>query len=319
MRRILIDSEFHAKVELFTDNLFSSAGGRFVNPNKGLERLKKSLFALEDNRRRKYLNKIIKDLPKLKKIKPNQFQECIKEFEAIIPYEEFRDDFAEKIISALRYDRLRETEYPNFIRQFTLKTCVYCNAMLTIVIDRQNTGKAKNNFEIDHFKAKSKYPFLAISYYNLFPCCGNCNRSKSKFDAEFNLYTENDTDLEAFSFSLTEECVVDYWSNLNPSNIQINFNTVNKNIEFLKNHNKLFHVQSIYDEQVDIAEELLQKSMAYNKASREGLVESFKSIFPDETMIKRLIIGNYTKPEEIHKRPMSKFTQDIARQLGLID
>ena len=41
-------------------------------------------------------------------------------------------------------------------------------------------------------------------------------------------------------------------------------------------------------------------------------------LFPDEAFIDKLIIGNYTTPEECYKRPFSKFTQDIARELKLI-
>jgi len=35
-------------------------------------------------------------------------------------------------------------------------------------------------------------------------------------------------------------------------------------------------------------------------------------------MFERFLIGNYTEPKEIHKRPMAKFQQDIAEQLGLL-
>jgi hypothetical protein len=70
---------------------------------------------------------------------------------------------------------------------------------------------------------------------------------------------------------------------------------------------------------MDIAEELVHKRMAYNKAYRFYLENDYKSkLFPDQAIINRLLIGNYDKPEDIHKRPMAKFTQDIAKQLGLI-
>ena len=35
-------------------------------------------------------------------------------------------------------------------------------------------------------------------------------------------------------------------------------------------------------------------------------------------MAERLLVGNYTRSKDIHKRPMTKFTQDIAKQLKLI-
>jgi len=37
-----------------------------------------------------------------------------------------------------------------------------------------------------------------------------------------------------------------------------------------------------------------------------------------KALINRLLIENYEKPSEIHKRPLAKFSKDIARQLHLI-
>jgi hypothetical protein len=33
----------------------------------------------------------------------------------------------------------------------------------------------------------------------------------------------------------------------------------------------------------------------------------------------RLIVGNYARESEIHIRPLAKFKQDIAKQIGLIE
>jgi len=34
--------------------------------------------------------------------------------------------------------------------------------------------------------------------------------------------------------------------------------------------------------------------------------------------VNRFILGTYDKPEDIHKRPLAKLTQDVAKQLGII-
>jgi hypothetical protein len=51
-------------------------------------------------------------------------------------------------------------------------------------------------------------------------------------------------------------------------------------------------------------------------------VLELKSLFKTEIFtdaeIERFILGNYVLPEEINKRPLSKFMQDIAREAGLI-
>lgn len=47
--------------------------------------------------------------------------------------------------------------------------------------------------------------------------------------------------------------------------------------------------------------------------------DSSTQIFPDEAFVVKLLIGNYSKSVEILKRPYAKDTQDIARQLKLIN
>ena len=39
--------------------------------------------------------------------------------------------------------------------------------------------------QFDHFYNKSKYPLLAISFYNLVPVCGTCNHTKGKNDVDY--------------------------------------------------------------------------------------------------------------------------------------
>lgn len=45
-----------------------------------------------------------------------------------------------------------------------------------------------------------------------------------------------------------------------------------------------------------------------------GLVTQLSSLFPDKTEIYRLIYGNYLNENEWNKRPLSKFTYDIAKE-----
>ena len=53
--------------------------------------------------------------------------------------------------------------------------------------------------QFDHWFPKKKYPLLAISFYNLIPCCTYCN-SSVKGDIEFanNLRTEDGADIEGY-------------------------------------------------------------------------------------------------------------------------
>ncbi|MCH3884394.1 hypothetical protein [Tenacibaculum aquimarinum] len=100
--------------------------------------------------------------------------------------------------------------------------------------------------------------------------------------------------------------------------VEINLETKNGDIELLQNHNTLFQIQKVYDSQIDVGEELIWKSKVNPKKYRNLLNKTFNKIFPDPSIIDRMIIGNYSKPEETFKRPLAKYTQDIAKQLKII-
>lgn len=79
----------------------------------------------------------------------------------------------------------------------------------------------------------------------------------------------------------------------------------------------VFDVQGIYDTQKDIVEELITKSEIYTKSYKESLINSFGEILNNTNISNRIITGNHMEPENIHKRPMARFMQDLAHQLGL--
>ena len=63
-----------------------------------------------------------------------------------------------------------------------VKFCPYCNAETVESFEFRRDGKlcvAKTAF--DHFYPRARYPFLALSLYNLIPTCNRCN-SKFKSD-----------------------------------------------------------------------------------------------------------------------------------------
>ena len=87
-------------------------------------------------------------------------------------------------------------------------TCYFCN--IEFINKFKNIdGKIKNGFTLDHYIDKGKYPFLALSLYNLIPSCYTCNSkvkgadeinnlspSSSKFDfderVKFRTFIKND-------------------------------------------------------------------------------------------------------------------------------
>tara|TARA_R110002050_G_scaffold7628_2_gene29188 strand:- start:1264 stop:2271 length:1008 start_codon:yes stop_codon:yes gene_type:complete len=334
MRKIKITKQLKNEVEDFNKNLFSTRDSRFELPIKRLKKLKNRLKGNSKLKRHyEYVDEIIISYPDILKADPSKMRALIKKFNKILlpsivastyPNNQNRY-FYKDVVYALRYEALRDKEFQKYLKSTNIKTCVYCNSQNTLVIEKIYSDKKKRRvidtqakLELDHYHSKSKYPFLATSFFNLYPTCGNCNKAKSDKDALFELYTYSD-ELDIFRFKIDDKSMLDYWINLDREELKIDLKPVlYADKKTLKNHNDLFQVQAIYDKQKDFGEELVWKAKVNPKIYRETMYKTFKSLFPDKTYIDRAIIGNYVKPEETFKRPMAKYTQDIARQLKLI-
>jgi uncharacterized protein (TIGR02646 family) len=69
---------------------------------------------------------------------------------------------------------IKASDYRGFrhhVRQDFRRTCAYC-------LFEETWAAGLENFELDHFRPKSRFPQLALSYYNLYWSCHVCNRLK---------------------------------------------------------------------------------------------------------------------------------------------
>lgn len=322
MRRIKNNQELEDKVKAFNVKLFKARRSDFVKPAKNLEELriekgKKKKYGLADANIVKYIKEIEKQYQVILSANSDKIDGLIGIFEAIIPAKSMTKKLHEAIVLAMRYDDLREKEFPQFLRELNIKTCVYCHSQSTLIVEKLTDGSLKALLQLDHKFPKSEYPFLCTSFYNLYPICGNCNLSKSKLESKFSLYTDTDY-LNILSFGLKDESIAKYWTSKKSRDLEITVTAETQDEELLEPYTKMFLIKEIYNMQIDIAEELVHKQLVYNGEYKETLVESFKALFPDQSMINRLIIGNYDKPEEMLLRPMAKFVQEIARDIDLI-
>lgn len=323
MRKIYVDKSLENKVENFAKNLFDNR--TFIKPKDKLEQLKKK-NGFKSTDKVKYIDKIIEKYEDILKAKPSEIKKLCKDFDDIIKAKNIKPKFWKEIVKCLRYEDYREKEYLEFANSLNFKSCFYCNSQLTTIIPieyhkskglKGQIKKRKATFELDHVKPKSKYPFLATSFFNLIPSCSICNKAKSDNEIEFNFFEEDITNLEFLKFELDKSSVQEYSKSKDKNDLKFNYSLsgADKN-----NYNNTFRIQEIYETQKDIIEELVYLKEIYNHGHKYSLMSILnkKGLFPDEAFIDRLVIGNYSKPNDLHKRPFSKFTQDIARDLKLI-
>lgn len=208
-------------------------------------------------------------------------------------------------------DAYKELDNHSFISKLEIDTCPYCNRNYIYSLSKS----AKIKPEIDHFYPKSLYPYFGVSFYNLIPSCETCNGLGVKAETDpfikkmVSPYLLKDDDYE-FTFDLTK---LDYLSPLDGnSSVDIKFSKqVDGNVE-------VFRLDSLYKLHGDHVLELIIKAeVNYNDKYREYLNE-YEGLTFSDAEIDRILIGNYTSLNQLHKRPFSKLYRDIALELGLI-
>lgn len=236
-------------------------------------------------------------------------------FKSIGEKDIYSKSFYETLVVEMRYDAIRKKEYAITLNNLGVRTCVYCNAEYMPIF--KINGKIKARLEADHFFPKDKYPFLCISFYNLLPSCPHCNKSKRDKHALFYLYTDNYHEISPFKFTLDEKSVIQYKMSFDSEKLKINIDSDDKKL--LENHNERFHIKDLYSSFKDEAEEIVWKSMIKNYSYMIHMKQSYKCIFGSMAVDRiRFLYGFYEKKKDVHKRPLTKMKQDIAKQLKIL-
>lgn len=114
----------------------------------------------------------------LRALPPGRICELVEWVQALVPdmskpeYKEFCDSLRRVFCyeTASRWLKSQKDVAP----YANVRYCPYCNADTVYAL---NIDGIPIRSDLDHFFPKDKYPFLAISIYNLIPACTRCNRS----------------------------------------------------------------------------------------------------------------------------------------------
>ncbi len=317
----IVETLFKQK-ELDVDALITSKKNEvenfMVTPTRIVDRQPKALPLSSEEVA--YLKLLTGEFEKIAFSDNSNLEKYKERFNKIIDSEAIKSNthklFRNELIKRMGYSDLRDDFYPKYFEQMGIRACVYCNSQFALTVEKLD-GTKSAKFQVDHYYPKSKYPCFSISFYNLYPVCGSCNNSKSSDDTvNFQLYSGNFKDFTKcqFYFEIEKESLVKYRVNGTQDALKIKFHE-----PATSGFNEAFAVEGIYNQQKDVAEEIVLKSIIYNKAYINQLRASLGKLYSHKgPMLSRLVVGNYVDVRDIHKRPMAKFTQDIARQVGLI-
>ncbi|MCH5311672.1 MAG: hypothetical protein J1E57_06930 [Prevotella sp.] len=257
---------------------------------------------------------------------PSEFENEIQTFSALLTPKETSKKikigirangifktFTEIIQETLCYKIIRNQVFPHFIRELNIKACVYCNSQYAVT-DEDNRGY----YQLDHWKPESKYPYLCVCFFNLQPCCASCNLNKRDDDREYHsIWNESNNDNELYRFKITSASLAHYILTHQTGDLKIQLDAVRRP-ELLAPLMDKLHINHLYDELKDVAEEVVWKRMAYDKGYYKALGHILRRIPFAQSEVNRFILGTYDNPNDIHKRPLTKLIQDVAKQLGVI-
>lgn len=323
MKHIIIDDKIVKMSQEFKTAL-DAHGGTYHAPKSNLLVLKNKLI---DGNQKIYVQKIIDKWDSLIVANHQEISSLINEFHAIISTNSIQDVkiqnnklLYKEIVDAMRYDYVQSTIYPNYILKLGIKTCVYCNAQYAFSVPGKNKYQ---NYELDHYYPKSKYPYLCTTFINLQPCCLKCNKIKSDRlpdpDKEeiFKLFVPKGTPDVPELFRINNASIARYLASAKSDDLEICFDYP-ENQKLKNGFEKFFHITRLYNAHKDVAEELIWKQKIYNNVIRDIYKQQFEALGFTDAQFTRFILGNYAQLEEVHKRPLSKMTQDIAKQLKII-
>ncbi len=130
-----------------------------------------------------------------------------------------------------KYERLnvvgkKRPKYPKPVAywlqsQLCVRVCPYCNRIYTTTL----YGKKRIRPDFDHFYPQSRYPYLAVSLFNLIPSCNICNKAKSDY-AEIKEDIIIETKKRTFTYRQKKSIIYPYDESYNELHMNISFRAI---------------------------------------------------------------------------------------------
>ena len=232
-----------------------------------------------------------------------------------------------KLTNAFAYKKFRTDGLNKIAVMINVKTCLYCNQNFTIVVGNSPDDKgeivmdnAQAFIQFDHFYDKSSFPFLSMSLYNLIPACPQCNHKKSNKSYSLALHPYVADYATQLTFKIKDPDAM-----TNPKFMKIDLMEVEiengGNME-LGNLMGNLAIKERYSRHLDIVKELeIAKYLQpyYEKIFFDSMPREIGDALSkfDSNLLRRHLFGFFQDEKDINQRPLTKFCQDIYKQLIL--
>lgn len=196
--------------------------------------------------------------------------------------------------------------------------CPYCNRSYIFTSSIKGTRP-----QYDHFFPKSKYPYLALSMYNLIPCCAVCNVLKHDDDTAKNpiIYPYQDSygNQAEFVENGVDADTIASWLGAAPKyEIKIRCkDEINPDLKKrIEQAVKTFRLEDLYSKHSDYVRDILRTAYIYHDDYVTGLVTQFPDLFHSKEEAKNFVFFNYLEEKDWGKRVLAKLTHDLAQEVN---
>ena len=229
----------------------------------------------------------------------------------------FSDNDSKELTNRIfRYDTFsnRKIAY-NILRLEKVSVCPYCNRQYIFTLDNNSIRP-----QFDHYFPKSKFPYLALSIYNLIPCCGICNQAKQALDTYKTpiLYPFEEEFGDEARFKMDGDDIKYLHGMANDFKLFIDKEKVDKEkIEKIEKQSEVLHLYELYDKHKDYIKDIAWNYYINSKERIDEIMRKFPQLFATEEEVIATIYMNDIREENLGKRPLAKLTRDIYKELSI--
>lgn len=195
-----------------------------------------------------------------------------------------------------------------------VSVCPYCNRSYVFTSKKGGTRP-----QYDHYFPKSKYPYLALSMYNLIPCCAICNTLKYDEDTYKTpfIYPYQDSYGKQAIFeerAVGGDTVASWLGAVEEYEIKIKYvDEIDAQLrDRIEKAATTFKLEELYSKHSDYVRDILRTAYIYNDDYFEGLVTQYPDLFHSKQEAENLVFFNYLDENDWGKRVLSKLTHDIV-------
>lgn len=179
-------------------------------------------------------------------------------------------------------------------KSLNISACPYCNIEYTFTLTFN--GNKLIRPDLDHYFSKKRHPLIALSFYNLIPCCNTCN-SRLKSDIDMNLEQflhpwiagiegKGRVEIHPRNVSTCSGLDSDFFIHISPDD-------GNQYAPQIMGNTLLFSLEKRYEAFSYEIQEMIKRYSLYNKHYSASVMKMFqeKGIQIDEESIEKFVYG----------------------------